>query len=74
MQPTTVSFAYETSRSIVDEKIERVRRREEIDQLVQALRARSRFRQSILKGLNRGLTADDLSTELCTTLRTSVPT
>ena len=74
MQPTTVTVAYETANGIVNERIERVRRRHEFDRLLQASRALLEFRRSVRKGLSRGLKADDLSTELHTTLRTSVQT
>ena len=68
MHPDLTVNSYEAVHGLVEERIARSKRRRKIHHLMQGTRARKRFRRSVELGIRRGLTEQDLSSELCFTL------
>jgi hypothetical protein len=69
MLPNPVIYIYEAMQSLVEERIERTKRRCEIHRLMQESRARRQFRRSVAQGLQSGLGEKDLAAELRSALQ-----
>jgi hypothetical protein len=69
MLPNPTIYVYEAMQGLVEERIERTKRRCEIHRLMQQSRVRKQFRRSVAQGLQHGLGEKDLAAELRSALQ-----
>jgi len=68
MLPAPTIYVYEAIQGLVDERVANVKRRRKIHRLMSESKARKQFRRSIARGLECGLDARDLASELRSTI------
>jgi hypothetical protein len=69
MHPTPTIYIYEAMQGLVEERIAKAKRRNEIHSLMHETRARRQFRRSVVQGLRSGLGKADLTAELRSAIR-----